>query len=109
MPLSARANEMFTLLTDRLLLRHFHSLDTEPLWRVFGDAEVMRFGDGVQTKAWVQTWLQTCLERYYPTWGFGPYAVVEQRSQDVIGYCGGSKQLNSEGVARLIGNSTHER
>ena len=56
--------------------------------RVFGDPEVMRFGDGVQTKEWVQNWLHTCLERYYRIWGFGPYAVIEKRSRDVIGYCG---------------------
>ena len=56
--------------------------------RIFGDAEVMRFSDGIQTRKWVQNWLRTCLERYYQTWGFGPYAVVEQRSRNVIGYCG---------------------
>lgn len=79
---------MFLLSTERLLLRHFHILDTEPMYRVFGDPEVMRFGDGVQTREWVQQWLRSCLERYYQTWGFGPYAVVEKQSQDVIGYCG---------------------
>ena len=56
--------------------------------QVFGDPEVMRFGDGTQSKEWVQVWLQTCLERYYQTWGFGPYAVLEKQSYDVIGYCG---------------------
>lgn len=63
-------------------------LDREPMYRVFGDAEVMRFGDGAQTREWVDAWLRTCLERYYQTWGFGPYAVVEKHSQGVIGYCG---------------------
>ena len=75
-------------LTERLLLRHFHILDGESMYPVFGDPEVMRFGDGVQTKEWVDTWLHTCLESYYRTWGFGPYAVVEKKSQEVIGYCG---------------------
>ena len=55
---------------------------------VFGDPEVMRFGRGVQTREWVQAWLETCLEHYFQTWGFGPYAVLEQQSQEVIGYCG---------------------
>lgn len=55
--------------------------------RVFGDAEVMRFGDGVQTKEWVEHWLRDCLESYQ-TQGFGPYAVLEQGSGEVIGYCG---------------------
>lgn len=55
---------------------------------VFGDPEVMRFGDGVQTPEWVREWTLTCLERYYQRWGFGPYAVVEKQSQELIGYCG---------------------
>lgn len=75
-------------ITERLILRHFHILDAEPMFQVFGDAEVMRFGDGPQTKAWIEQWLRTCLERYYQTWGFGPYAVVKKDSHDVIGYCG---------------------
>ena len=57
------------------------------MYCVFCDVDVMRFSDGVQTKKWVTTWLHNCLERYQ-TWGFGPYAVVEKNSQDVIGYCG---------------------
>jgi hypothetical protein len=79
---------MFTLTTDRLLLRHFHILDSAPLYRIFGDAEVMRFGNGVQTREWVLSWLQTCLEWYYRSWGFGTYAVVTKHNQEVIGYCG---------------------
>jgi RimJ/RimL family protein N-acetyltransferase len=79
---------MLQLTTSRLLLRAFHILDAGPMYRVFGDAEVMRFGDGVQTMEWVQGWLRTCLERYYRTWGFGPYAVLEKSSRSVIGYCG---------------------
>jgi len=78
---------MFKLKTERLLLRHFQTTDDEPMYRVFCDPEVMRFSDGVKSKEWVQGWLQTCLERY-EAWGFGPYAIVEQRNQVVIGYCG---------------------
>lgn len=74
--------------TERLFLRHFHILDQEAMFSIFGDAEVMRFGDGVQTKEWVKHWLTTCLERYYRQWGFGPYAVVERSSREVVGYCG---------------------
>jgi RimJ/RimL family protein N-acetyltransferase len=78
----------FALRTERLFLRHFHILDAEPMYRVFADPEVMRFGDGVQTQEWVKAWLQICLERYHQTWGFGPFAIVERQGQDVIGYCG---------------------
>lgn len=57
------------------------------MYHVFGDAEVMRFGEGVQTQDWVAKWLHTCRE-HYRTWGFGPYAVVERSSREVMGYCG---------------------
>lgn len=83
-----RINDMFTITTERLLIRHFNMLDLEPMYRVFGDADVMLYGDGAQTKEWVRTWLRACLEQYYPTWGFGPYAVTERISRSVFGYCG---------------------
>ena len=78
---------MIIVQTERLFLRHFHILDHEPMYRIFGDADIMRFGDGVQTEEWVHGWLIKCLE-HYQTWGFGPYAVVNRNSREVIGYCG---------------------
>ena len=71
------------------------------MMNVFGDAEVMRFGHGVQTQEWVQAWLHTCLERYSQTWGFGHYAVVEKRRQQVIGYCGLSYLPDLAGQAEV--------
>jgi len=79
---------MFILTTQRLLLRRFHILDDKPLHKVFGDADVMRFGNGVQTKEWVHNWLLTSFDWYFNKWGFGPYAVINQHNQEVIGYCG---------------------
>ena len=79
---------MFLLTTDRLFLRRFHILDAEAMFQIFCDPTIMRFSDGVKTREWVHDWLRTCLERYYQRWGFGPYAVVEQSGQNVIGYCG---------------------
>ncbi|MGE5642803.1 MAG: GNAT family N-acetyltransferase [Byssovorax cruenta] len=78
---------MVIVKTERLILRYFEPIDSEAMMDVFGDAEVMRFGDGVQTREWVEAWLRTCLENYQRR-GFGPYAVVEQSTGDVIGYCG---------------------
>jgi ribosomal-protein-alanine N-acetyltransferase len=79
---------MIIVETERLILRHFHAFDGEDMDRVFGDAEVMRFGPGVQTRQWVRDWLRGCLEDYYQKLGFGPWAVVEKNSRAVIGYCG---------------------
>ncbi|HEU4743557.1 MAG TPA: GNAT family N-acetyltransferase [Meiothermus sp.] len=79
---------MIVAKTDRLLLRHFHLLDAQALYGVFGDPEVMRFSQGgPQTAEWVQGWLERQLENY-ARWGFGQYAVLERDRREVIGYCG---------------------
>lgn len=74
--------------TERLMLRHVRLSDQQAMMGVFGDVEVMRYGDGVQTEAWVRDWLRKRLEHDYPTWGFGPWTVVEKTRRDVMGYCG---------------------
>lgn len=80
-------HSMIIVETKRLILRHFHVFDGEAMDRVFGDAEVMRFGPGVQTQPRVREWLRGCLENYQ-NMGFGAWAVVEKSKRDVIGYCG---------------------
>jgi hypothetical protein len=79
---------MIIVETERLILRHFHICDSAAMNCVFGDAEVMRFGKGVQTQQWVRVWLRGCLEDYHQNWGFGLWAVVEKNSRESIGYCG---------------------
>lgn len=79
---------MFLLKTERLLLRQFQPLDAEAMYDIFCDKEVMRFSNGVQTKGWVDNWVNIKVVHYYQTWGYSPYAVVENRTQEVIGYCG---------------------
>ena len=79
---------MVILETERLVLRHFRISDIEAMNRVFGDAEVMRFGDGVQTAQWVEDWLCRCIESYEQKLGIAPWAVVVKGSPEAIGYCG---------------------
>src|SRR5258708_24880747 len=79
---------MIILETERLILRGFHLLDVEAMYRVFGDPDVMRCGPGVQTRQWICDWLKACLEHYYQTWGFGPWAMVEKSGHETVGYCG---------------------
>jgi ribosomal-protein-alanine N-acetyltransferase len=59
----------------------------EILQLVLGDAEVMRFGDGLQTKEWAYQWLQRYIADY-EKYGYGPYAIIEQNTGKMIGYCG---------------------
>lgn len=54
---------------------------------LFGDPEVMRFGDGPQSPEWVRDWLRRALECYERR-GYGPWAVVEKAGGELIGYCG---------------------
>jgi hypothetical protein len=70
--------------TPRLVLRQFEPDDGEAVDRVFGDPEVMRFGDGVRSPQWVRSWITAWLEQLYPQWGLGAWAVVEKQGSAVI-------------------------
>lgn len=79
---------MIITTTDRLTIRHVHIGDVDALCQIFGDPEVMRYGDGAQDRPWVETWVQRTLTHYYRDWGFGPYAVTLRDTGALIGYCG---------------------
>jgi ribosomal-protein-alanine N-acetyltransferase len=79
---------MFIVETERLLLKRLRLADADAMSKVFGDPEVMRFGDGIQTSKWIHDWLRDCLETYQQDSGIGPWAVVEKRITSTIGYCG---------------------
>ncbi len=88
---------MITLTTARLILRPLHLLDALPLAALFGDAEVMRFGDGAQDARWVERWVRARIIEQTQGWGFGRYAVVERERKAVIGYCGLSRMPDING------------
>jgi [ribosomal protein S5]-alanine N-acetyltransferase len=77
--------------TPRLILRHVQLGDAAAMQAVFGDAEVMRYSEGVRPPQWVRSWLTEWLTEYYPRWGFGSWAVLDKRTTSVIGYCGISR------------------
>lgn len=74
--------------TERLALRPLQLSDISAVHDIFGDAEVMRFGDGPQTKQWIQDWLMDRIGEYDNDSGTLVWAVVHQDSHHVIGYCG---------------------
>jgi RimJ/RimL family protein N-acetyltransferase len=74
--------------TKRQVLRQFEFSDAKALYSVFGDHEVMYFGDGVQSKEWILDWLRSSIEDYYEKRGYGPWAVIKKINQCLIGYCG---------------------
>lgn len=73
--------------TERLTLRRFRETDDKALACVFTDPKVMRFGDGNKSDQWIQDWIEGCLGDYQER-GWGPFAVIENASGDLIGYCG---------------------
>ena len=79
---------MIVLKTERLILRQLRPSDDNALMGVFGDPEVMRFGDGIQTIEWVRDWIQNCISNYYEKKGYGPWGVVHTEDDRIIGYCG---------------------
>lgn len=78
---------MVLLTTKHLLLRHVRPHDDESFYLLFSDPEIMRYGDGVQTREWVQTWVKKQIEQYHQP-GYAAYVVVEKKSDQIIGYCG---------------------
>jgi ribosomal-protein-alanine N-acetyltransferase len=80
--------------TRRLLLRRLSMTDGEAMDAVFGDAEVMRFGDGTKSPAQVRHWIEQWIEQLYDRWGFGMWAVLRRSDQMTIGYCGLSRFPN---------------
>lgn len=76
------------ILTSRLILRPFTMTDNSALMAVFGDEEVMRFGDGVQSYEQVSRWLRQITEDIYPKYKFGPMAVILRSTNELVGYCG---------------------
>lgn len=82
------AQAMVIVETQRLLLRKFQLFDADTIACVFGDPEVMRYGDGVKNREEVILWLEQRLENYRNKSGLGPWAVVRKGSGELIGYCG---------------------
>ena len=79
---------MTTLETERLILRPFQLTDAEAMDQVFGDAEVMHFGYGVQSPEWVRDWLRFRIIEDQEKTKTTVWAVVEKTKSIVLGYCG---------------------
>src|SRR4051794_4894897 len=75
--------------TARLALRPFVSSDATDAVGIFGDAEVMRFSlngadsDAAATAARIERYVAAVKRE-----GIGPFAVIEQASGALVGFCG---------------------
>ena len=74
--------------TARMLIRSLSLDDVPVLTEILGDPEVMKHSvrgvcDDVATRRFVE-WCLAC----YKSHGVGPWALIEKRTSDLIGFCG---------------------
>lgn len=76
-------------ITDRLIARRWRASDLDALLAVYGDADAMRWvGDGRPiTRAECEQWLGVTQANYEKR-GYGMFALEEQASGAVVGFCG---------------------
>ncbi len=79
---------MIVIETPRLNLRHFEPTDAPALEAVFCDPAVMRFGGPPRTSAWIRDIVAQTIDRDYPEFGFGRYAVIAKDTGQLIASCG---------------------
>lgn len=91
------------LKTDRLILREIITADLRVLYRIFGDAESMRFYPRPKSFEETEAWFEKLAFRSYEENGFGLWAVVEKATGELIGDCGITLQPTPKGLEREIG------
>lgn len=85
------------LRTERLLLRALRRDDAHAFTAVFGDPEVMRFGDGTKDAAWIAAWLEQRGEHTGPAPLDTQRAVLLRDGGELIGFCGLNHMPDVEG------------
>ena len=81
--------------TERLILREFTLADAADFYRIYTDAETMKFQGPLPDNYSVEVeryYLGKHIENYYETQGFGIWAVVLKENNRVIGRCGFVRQ-----------------
>lgn len=77
--------------TARLLIREFESVDTPALSKILGDSAVMEFSSkGALTEADTVRFIEWCSGSYQEH-GYGQWALIEKKSEVLIGFCGLSR------------------
>ena len=77
--------------TERLILREFTPADAEDFYRIYTDAETMRFQGDLPENYSVEVeryYIGRHIEMYYGTLGFGLWAVILKGNDRLIGRCG---------------------
>lgn len=85
--------------TQRLILREFTPDDAEEIYRIYSDAETMRFQHVPENYSLEieRYFLGKHIEKYYRTFGFGLWAVMLKDNNRLIGRCGLLRQPIEDG------------
>jgi RimJ/RimL family protein N-acetyltransferase len=89
--------------TERLTLRQITKADLPILYRIFGDAESMRFYPRAKSFDETEAWFEKLAFRSYEESGFGLWGVVEKATGELIGDCGVTLQPTPKGEEPEIG------
>ena len=94
--------------TPRLGLRQMPLGDVDPLLKVFGDSDAMRFYPSTFTREQMTDWIHWNL-RNYEEHGYGLWALVLKETDEVIGDCGLTWQRVDYGDERELEAGWHIR
>jgi len=94
--------------TARLRLRQMQLEDVDPLLKVFGDADTVRFYPSPFTREQMTAWIDWNL-RSYEEHGYGLWALVLKETDEVIGDCGLTWQRVGYGDGRELEAGWHIR
>ncbi len=89
--------------TERLVLREITRVDLPILFRIFGDAESMRFYPRAKSLGETEAWFEKLAFRSYEAHGFGLWGIVEKATGELIGDCGVTLQPTPQGLEPEIG------
>ena len=74
--------------TERLLMRRLRESDSEEFFKTVGNPEVMRYWRGTDKTPKDSLNRIRSMEEQWVRYGFGDFAVVEKRTDELIGFCG---------------------
>ena len=87
--------------TDRLFLREMNMDDFDALYKVLGDADIMKHYPYIFDEERVRAWIERNMNRY-KDYGFGLWAVCLKETGEMIGDCGLTLQkIDGEMTKRL--------
>lgn len=94
---------MKLLESERITIRHLSHDDLETMSLILSDPDVMRHSvRGVMDKDATLGFINECIESYKES-GFGPWALIDKESSELIGFSGINKEPLGESTVTNLG------